>query len=228
MAGMGLISAAWATDYHFAPVGGVMSSPYGWRTDPMTGASRFHGGVDIAAPAGSPVYAPQEGMVVFSGPYGGYGEVVVLQHPGGLYTLYGHNSQRLVQAGESVQRGRLLALVGSTGRATGPHLHFEVRSGNRYLDPLSYLSALENAGMPQNMALIDPNSLQSPVDNNIQADPEITAAEASRLPSGGPELDLHPQGSHKMNAGRPVTKNDSGKKWTVEVLEAGRSKRVQF
>lgn len=137
-------------DFSNAPVAGVLSSPFGWRVDPMTGGNRFHGGVDIAAPYGSPVYLPQSGLVVFSGPYGGYGNVVVVQHSGNLYTLYGHNSYLLVSPGSRVSRGQMIAMVGSTGRSTGPHLHFEVRQGNQYVNPLDYLGYL-NGTMPASL-----------------------------------------------------------------------------
>lgn len=136
---------AFAQDYGFAPVSGQVTSPFGWRTDPITGSPRFHGGLDIAAPMGTPVYAPQAGYVVYSGTYGGYGNVVVLNHGNSLYTVYGHNSQLLVKAGDSVYRGQLISLVGSTGRSTGPHLHFEVHYNQQYLNPVSYLSYLQQS-----------------------------------------------------------------------------------
>lgn len=112
----------------------------------MHGNSRFHGGIDIAAPTGSPVYAPQSGIVIYSGAYGGYGNVVVLQHSGDLYTLYGHNSYLLVKYGDRINAGQVISMVGSTGRSTGPHLHFEVRQGNGYVNPLDYLGYLQKSG----------------------------------------------------------------------------------
>lgn len=134
-----------AQDYGFAPVSGQVTSPFGWRTDPITGNPRFHGGIDIASPMGTPVYAPQAGYVIYSGAYGGYGNVVVLDHGNSLYTVYGHNSQLLVKAGTSVYRGQLISLVGSTGRSTGPHLHFEVHYNQQYFNPVSYLSYLQQS-----------------------------------------------------------------------------------
>lgn len=136
-------ASAHAAEYGFAPVSGQMSSPFGWRVDPITGSQRFHGGIDLAASAGMPVYAPQAGQVVFSGAYGGYGNVVVLNHGNSLYTLYGHNSQLLVKAGDSVYRGQTISLVGSTGRSTGPHLHFEVHYNGQYVNPVTYLAYLQ-------------------------------------------------------------------------------------
>jgi hypothetical protein len=126
-----------------------MTSPFGWRTDPITGHPRFHGGIDIAAAAGMPVYAPQAGYVMYSGAYGGYGNVVVLNHGNSLYTLYGHNSKLMVQAGQAVYRGQVISLVGSTGRSTGPHLHFEVHYNKQYVNPVTYMAYLQ-----QNMPLL--------------------------------------------------------------------------
>lgn len=132
--------------YFFAPADGKMTSAFGWRTDPFTGKQRFHGGIDIAAASGSPVYATQAGLVVFSGAHGGYGNIVVLNHGNSLYTLYGHNARLLVQPGQPVYRGQIIALVGSTGRSTGPHLHFEVHYRQQYVNPLTYLSYIHQQG----------------------------------------------------------------------------------
>lgn len=142
---------ALAQEYAYAPVTGKLTSQFGWRTDPMHGGRRFHGGVDLAAPQGMPIYAPQAGTVVYSGFYGGYGNVVVLHHGNSLYTLYGHASKRLVNTGDTVQRGQAIGLVGSTGRSTGPHLHFEVHYNRQYVDPLVYLAHLQkqNPGLQQ-------------------------------------------------------------------------------
>lgn len=128
-----------APPIRYAPVAGIISSHFGWRTDPFLNSKRFHAGLDIAAPTGTPVHAPEPGLVVFSAFYGGYGNVVVLKHATGLYTLYGHNSELLVKKGQWVEMGQPLSLVGATGRATGPHLHFEVHYNNHYVDPSDYL-----------------------------------------------------------------------------------------
>lgn len=135
-----------AADYAYAPVSGSLTSPFGWRSDPFTGGSRFHGGIDIAAPEGTPVYTPDAGTVVYSGNYGGYGNVVVVQHPNNMYTVYGHNSYLMVHYKDQVKAGQMISLVGSTGRSTGPHLHFEVRQGNSYVNPLDYLNYLSQIG----------------------------------------------------------------------------------
>ena len=141
----GGLPMAKARELAYAPVSGAVTSNFGWRTDPMNGSRRFHGGVDIGAPNGMPVYAPQNAVVVYSGYYGGYGNCVVLHHGSGLYTLYGHASKRLVNVGDAVNRGTPIALVGSTGRSTGPHLHFEVHYNKQYVDPMAYLSYLQKA-----------------------------------------------------------------------------------
>lgn len=121
--------------------GGRITSEYGWRTDPFTRERSFHGGIDIGLPEGSPVYASAGGVVIEAGVKGGYGLAVVIQHDDGLVTLYGHASKILVKKGQRVAQGQLIARVGSTGRATGPHLHFEVRKGEATIDPYSIVTA---------------------------------------------------------------------------------------
>jgi murein DD-endopeptidase MepM/ murein hydrolase activator NlpD len=108
------------------PVSGVVTSEVGWRKDPFTGALAFHKGTDIAAPAGTPIHAVASGLVLESGAKGEYGNAVVIQTDDGRRMLYGHNSANFVRAGERVTEGEAIATVGATGRATGPHVHFEV------------------------------------------------------------------------------------------------------
>lgn len=108
------------------PLEGRVSSNYGYRKDPFTGELKFHHGIDIAANAGSPVYPVAPGKVVFSGVREGYGNVVEVLHGNGVVTRYGHNSKNLVREGALVNVLEPIAQVGSTGRSTGPHLHFEV------------------------------------------------------------------------------------------------------
>jgi murein DD-endopeptidase MepM/ murein hydrolase activator NlpD len=114
-------------------VAGVVSSPFGMRNGAM------HDGVDIAAPAGTPIYAADDGVVIFVGRLHGYGNVVILQHSGGYVTVYGHNQSNLVNQGERVARGQEIAEMGTSGRASGPNLHFEVRYNNQAQNPLAYL-----------------------------------------------------------------------------------------
>ena len=122
------------------PLEGKVSSHYGWRRDPFTEEPRFHKGVDLAAPRGTPVLSSAEGTVVFSGWQGGYGNTVVIRHPDGYETRYAHNAQNLVHEGEHVGQGDMIARVGSTGRSTGPHLHFEVTKGGKAVDPADLLA----------------------------------------------------------------------------------------
>ncbi|MDR3354242.1 MAG: LysM peptidoglycan-binding domain-containing M23 family metallopeptidase [Synergistaceae bacterium] len=121
------------------PVVGKISSSYGWRRDPVRGGRDFHTGLDIRAPRGRPIVAAAAGRVVHSGWMGGYGRTIVISHPGGTTTLYGHASKLLVRAGANVKRGQRIALVGSTGRSTGNHLHFEIRQKGTPMNPLKFI-----------------------------------------------------------------------------------------
>jgi murein DD-endopeptidase MepM/ murein hydrolase activator NlpD len=104
-----------------------ITSPFGWRTHPITGSRRFHAGVDIGAPMGAPVVAAASGTIVSAGWQGGYGKTITIQHNGIQQTLYGHLSEVFVQPGQTIERGTVIGRVGSTGNSTGPHLHFESR-----------------------------------------------------------------------------------------------------
>jgi murein DD-endopeptidase MepM/ murein hydrolase activator NlpD len=122
-----------------APVSGFFSDGFGWRRDPIDGSREFHKGVDIVAPNGTPVRAAADGLVTAAGRMAGYGTMIHLAHGYGLGTRYGHLSRVLVTPGQRVKRGDVIGLVGSTGRSTGPHLHYEVfRTGNQ-VDPRKYL-----------------------------------------------------------------------------------------
>jgi len=109
------------------PARGWVTSDFGPRIDPITAERKMHEGLDIATPIGQPVYAPSDGTVVFVGVEGGYGKMLVIDHGYGVKTRYGHLSEILVHLGDRVGRGDKVALVGNTGRSTGPHLHYEVR-----------------------------------------------------------------------------------------------------
>jgi murein DD-endopeptidase MepM/ murein hydrolase activator NlpD len=121
------------------PVQGLMGHGYQWRRDPFTGRRRFHHGLDISAPTGTPVRAPADGVVVKAHRYGGYGNVVYISHGNGLVTRYGHLERHQVSPGQRVRRGEIIATVGNTGRSTAPHLHYEVLLHNRRVDPLKYV-----------------------------------------------------------------------------------------
>ncbi|MGH8071547.1 MAG: peptidoglycan DD-metalloendopeptidase family protein [Candidatus Entotheonellia bacterium] len=122
------------------PAEGPLTSPFGERDHVMGGGgTQFHAGIDISVPTGTPVQAAQEGIVVFAGYNGAYGKAVKLDHPNGLSTLYAHNSRILVHVGQTVKAGQVICLSGSTGRSTGPHLHFEVHKDGLPVDPLPSL-----------------------------------------------------------------------------------------
>lgn len=121
------------------PTLGEITSGFGWRMHPVLGYERFHSGIDIGADYGSTVYAAEQGLVIFAGWYGGYGNAVIIDHGGGITTLYGHTSELYVSEGQTVQRGQAIAAVGSTGLSTGPHLHFEVRREGEPTDPVAFL-----------------------------------------------------------------------------------------
>jgi murein DD-endopeptidase MepM/ murein hydrolase activator NlpD len=118
-----------------SPVPGVESSGFGWRRDPMRRSAKFHKGTDFAADRGTPVYAAGAGLVAFTGRQHGYGNVIYIDHGGGVVTRYAHLSKIDTHAGAPILAGIQIGRVGATGRATGPHLHFEVRIGGMAVDP---------------------------------------------------------------------------------------------
>jgi len=121
------------------PAKGWMSSQFGYREYPFTGEITFHEGMDIAAFPGSPVYAPANGVIMFAGYKSGYGNVIVIDHGYELSTLYGHLSDTMVSKWEKVERGQVIGTIGSTGKSSGPHLHYEVRISNVPVDPSNYI-----------------------------------------------------------------------------------------
>ena len=123
-------------------VKGWMSSPFGERVDPISGKKAWHEGMDFAGAKGSEVIAVANGVVVFAGYRDGYGQMVEISHGKDLRTRYGHHEEVLVHAGQSVKRGDVIALMGSSGRSTGPHVHFEVLKEGRPVNPARYVSAV--------------------------------------------------------------------------------------
>jgi murein DD-endopeptidase MepM/ murein hydrolase activator NlpD len=121
------------------PTIGPTVSGFGWRRNPIFGGVQFHKGVDIATPTGSPVVAPADGVVKSSGMKGGYGYCVFIDHGYGFETRYAHCSAILVSEGQSIKRGDLIALVGTTGWSIGPHLHYEVLVNHIHVDPTRYI-----------------------------------------------------------------------------------------
>lgn len=119
------------------PCDGTITSEFGMRS--MGHREKMHEGIDIAAPVGTPIYAPAQGRVVFAGVKHGYGLTVVLEHSGELSTLYGHNSKLFVHEGDVVKKGAEISQVGNTGHSTGPHVHYEVLLSQQPVDPVNYL-----------------------------------------------------------------------------------------
>jgi len=122
------------------PSRGLVTSTYGDRTNPITGHHQFHTGIDIASRRGTAVYATADGVVVFSGPSGGLGRLVMISHGNGLKTRYGHLAETYVAPGQKVTRGTKIGAVGSTGMATGPHLHYEVVKNGVSVNPRKYIT----------------------------------------------------------------------------------------
>ena len=114
----------------------TVSSGFGWRIHPITGKWTFHRGIDIPLPTGTPIVALFDGIIVWAGPRGGYGNCVIIQHQEKVYTLYAHNSKILVIPGQKIRAGELISRSGSTGMSTGPHLHLELWENNQYVNPL--------------------------------------------------------------------------------------------
>jgi murein DD-endopeptidase MepM/ murein hydrolase activator NlpD len=126
----------------FAPVANYsLTSGFGYRYDPFNGGAAMHAGLDMAGSQGEPIYAAAAGVVGTAGRSGGYGNLVELEHGRGMATRYGHLSKILVQPGETVKQGQLIGRMGSTGRSTGTHLHYEVRIDGRAVNPRPYLAA---------------------------------------------------------------------------------------
>jgi murein DD-endopeptidase MepM/ murein hydrolase activator NlpD len=121
------------------PVPGAISSGFGLRVHPIHGYSLMHNGVDMNAGTGQPIVAAEAGTVIFAAAKGGYGNTLIVDHGGGMVTLYAHQSRFAVSSGQSVKRGQVVGYVGSTGVSTGPHLHFEVRIGGNPVNPAKYL-----------------------------------------------------------------------------------------
>ena len=121
------------------PVRGYLSTSFGNRLDPFTGQPDFHPGIDIATQTGTPITAPADGTVIFTGPKAAYGNAIVINHGYGTVTQYGHLSSIAVRAGQKVNRGDTIGYVGNTGRSTGPHLHYEVWVRDQARNPMNYI-----------------------------------------------------------------------------------------
>lgn len=127
------------TSGYIWPCNGVITSPFGWRTHPIFGTTKYHSGLDIGVDYGTPILATNNGTVIYSGWMGGYGYAVMIDHGGGLVSLYAHNDSLNVYEGQYVNKGTCIAYAGSTGYSTGPHCHFEMRLHGEVVDPMGYL-----------------------------------------------------------------------------------------
>jgi len=127
------------TGRYYRPVPGAVTSGFGPRVHPIYGVVKMHTGVDMHAPMGQPISAFASGRVIFAGVKGGYGNAVMIDHGGGMVTLYAHQSKIAVRVGQRVKGGQVIGYVGSTGLSTGPHLHFEIRINGQPVDPVPYL-----------------------------------------------------------------------------------------
>lgn len=121
------------------PINGPITSPFGWRVHPIFGSEYFHSGIDIAGDYGDSIHAAAAGTVIYAGWISGYGNAVIINHGGGVQTLYGHNQSLNVSEGQQVSQGQVISYCGSTGNSTGPHCHFEVRVNGEPVNPLNYL-----------------------------------------------------------------------------------------
>jgi murein DD-endopeptidase MepM/ murein hydrolase activator NlpD len=123
----------------------VISSPFGWRSDPIRGIKRRHAGVDLPGPRGARIYATAPGIVTRAGWGSGYGNLVEIRHAGGVRTRYAHLAHLFVRPGEQVAQGHLIAGMGSTGRSTGTHLHYEVRLDGVPVDPMKFIGQTQSS-----------------------------------------------------------------------------------
>ena len=127
-----------------------ITSQFGMRTHPITGIYKLHTGVDLGAPYGSNFIAANDGLVTYAGYNAAYGNMVIIDHGGGVTTLYAHGSEILVNVGDMIYQGTPVLKVGSTGYSTGPHAHFEVRIGGEYVQPLDYITSYPTSENKEN------------------------------------------------------------------------------
>ena len=154
-----LFPAACLAERNMPVDGGRITSGIGWRLDPFgSGRMTYHRGYDIAVPVGTRVFPVQKGTVYFAGPYKGYGNLVAVKHGNGTLTLYGHNAEVKVAAGDRVDSTTVIALSGNTGRSTGPHVHFEVRE-------LAGYDKQRNEKLTQDLKVIVENNIHEWIDD---------------------------------------------------------------
>ena len=142
-----------------------ITSPFGMRTHPITGVYKLHTGVDIGAPYGSNFIAANDGIVIYAGWNNAYGNMVIIDHGGGITTLYAHGSEILVNVGDTVYIGTPVLKVGSTGYSTGAHAHFEVRVNGEYVQPLDYITSYSTANS-NNIENSEIQNIENTIENN--------------------------------------------------------------
>ncbi len=159
-----------------APGHYTITSPFGYRVHPLTGSRRLHAGIDIAVPSGSGIYAGEDGVVSISTYSSSAGNYILINHGGGLSTVYMHNSKLLVDVGDTVKKGQKIALSGSTGWSTGPHCHFGVRVNGRYVNPIPYLKSTKSSN---DSDYSDDSNTPDITDDDINNNPEKDNSDSS-------------------------------------------------
>lgn len=144
----------------------TITSTYGMRTHPITGVYKLHTGVDISAPTGADFVAVNSGVVVTSGYNGAYGNMVIIDHGGGILSLYAHGSELLVEVGDTVSRDQPILKVGSTGYSTGPHAHFEIRLNGVCVDPMPYITTEKIPGIDDEVESEDEDKSEDEIDES--------------------------------------------------------------
>ena len=167
-----------------SPLPGAENSGFGWRDDPVRGGRKFHKGTDFDADRGTPVHAAGDGVVVFAGSREGYGNVIFVDHGGGIVTRYAHLSKIGVKRGETVLAETVIGKVGATGRVTGPHLHFEIRIDGRAVDPVLAMQVAEYQRTSPELAAVMATALAPEIQDNALDQQDPTNRARAKKPSG--------------------------------------------
>jgi len=204
---------------------GFIGSGFGMRADPFTGRYAMHEGVDFAAPEGTPIFAAAGGVVVTAEKHQGYGNMVKIDHGNGLATLYGHASRLYVKVGDLIKRGQTIAAVGSTGRSTGPHLHFEVHVNGQPKNPAKYLADVK-PGSP--LADLTERKRQSSNKKARQEKSVVTARIKDRSPGKKPLIAHTEESAVHNEIDKPVNAKEaaSAKDLTAVGASAARSEAL--
>jgi murein DD-endopeptidase MepM/ murein hydrolase activator NlpD len=167
-----------------SPLPGAENSGFGWRDDPVRGGRKFHKGTDFDADRGTPVHAAGDGIVVYAGRREGYGNVIFLDHGGGIVTRYAHLSKIGVDRGETVLATAVIGKVGSTGRTTGPHLHFEIRIDGRAVDPVLAMQVAEYQRTQPDLGAVLATALAPEIQDSQLDQKDPTNRARGKRPSG--------------------------------------------